>query len=85
MLIAPGLSILKTSVLTTSRPEVTSRPIKRREMTESSPLLLRVASTAVTHTRPPAMTGDDHPPLTGTFHAMFCVSLHSRGSPCSVE
>src|SRR4026208_1723255 len=59
---AAGLWILKTSALTTSRPEAASRPMRRREMTDSSPLLLRVALTAVTPTRPPATTGEDQPP-----------------------
>src|SRR6185436_15340605 len=37
-------------------------------------------------TRPPATTGDDQPrPGTAVFQATFFVSLHSIGSPCSVE
>ena len=44
------------------------------------------AVAVVSHTRPPATTGDDHPrPGTGTFHATFFDSLHSSGSPRSVE
>ena len=40
----------------------------------------------VSHTRPFAMAGDDHPrPATGTFHTTFLVSLHSSGRPRSVE
>ena len=41
---------------------------------------------AVSHTRPSAITGDDHPePLTRTFHETFLLSLQLSGRPVSVE
>ena len=58
---APGLSILNTSVLTTSRPDGDIQTDQaKRDVGVFSP---RCASgvTAVTQTRPPAMTGEDHP------------------------
>ena len=45
-----------------------------------------IAVAVVSQTRPSATTGDDQPrPVTGTFHATFCVSLHWVGTACSLE
>lgn len=46
----------------------------------------RCSTAVVTHTFPPATTGDDQPrPGTFVFHATLLVSLHSMGKPRSAE
>ena len=46
----------------------------------------RSLTAVVTQTRPPATTGDDHPsPGTRVFHTTLRDSLHSNGTPRSVE
>src|SRR5262249_17316549 len=76
--IVPG--DLKTSTSSKDRPVSRSKAIKRSEVSRFT------AVADVSHTRPFATTGDDHPrPATGTFHATFFVSLHSSGRPRSHE
>src|SRR6478609_10350298 len=71
--------ILKTSTLSASCPVAMSNAIRRSEMP-------RWSTAVVSHTRPPPTTGDDQPrPGTGVFHATLRVSLHSSGSPRSLE
>src|SRR5215212_3493607 len=82
-----SVGILKTSTLTTSLPVTASNASARSD----TPLLPRAESrgcsiAVVIQTLPLTTTGDDQPsPATGVFHAMFFVSLHSRGKPCSAE
>src|ERR1700730_7209215 len=76
-----GLALLsrKTSTFTTSRPFSTSNA---RARSDAPPSFVAV----VTQTRPPATTGDDHPrPGTGVLQVTFRDSLHSIGTPRSLE
>src|ERR1700730_6108739 len=74
-----ALLIRKTSTFITSRPLSTSKARARSE----APLPLVAVGT---QTRPPATTGDDHPrPGIGVFQMTLRDSLHSTGTPRSVE
>ena len=65
----------KTSAFTASRPVSISKATARSDAPPSS-------IAAVTHTRPPATTGDDHPePGTNVFQITFRDSDHSNGKP----
>lgn len=69
-----------TSTLEIWRPEATLKASRR---SEASPCL---SVEEVSHTRPPAITGEDHPrPAMAVFQRMFCDSLHSIGRPRSME
>src|SRR6185295_9923933 len=72
--------ILNTSTSSDSCPDCTSNAIRRSDVSFFTDVAV------VSQTRPPATTGDDQPrPGTAVFQATLFVSLHSIGSPCSVE
>ena len=61
-------------------------PVSTSKASRRSDVSFFTAVAVVSQTRPPATTGDDQPrPGTGTFHAMFFDSLHSSGTPRSVD
>src|SRR5262245_52332692 len=78
-LMTRGLLTRNTSMLTTSRPVSTSNASARSDTS-------RCPVAAVSQTRPPATTGEDHQrPGIGVFHMTLRDSLHSLGRPCSTE